>query len=84
MTVARTQSRPQQLQGVYRGSGPFRYLLPLRRIHPGTARLRIVPGWLPTDLTRHARERKRVHGVVCEIELPEGVTLIGDTPRKVP
>jgi hypothetical protein len=40
--------------------------------------------WRPTALTRHARERKRVRGVVCEIELPEGATLIGDTPRKVP
>jgi len=25
-----------------------------------------------------------VRGVVCENELPEGATLIGDTPRKVP
>jgi hypothetical protein len=25
-----------------------------------------------------------LRGVVCEIELPEGATLIGDTPRKVP
>jgi len=35
------------------------------------------------DLTRHARDRKLVRGVVCEIDLPEGATLIGDTPRKV-
>ena len=40
-------------------------------------------GWLPTDLTRHARDRKLVRGVVCEIGLPEGATLIGDTPRKL-
>jgi len=41
-------------------------------------------GWLPTDLTRYARERKLARGVVCEVELPERATLIGNTPRKVP
>lgn len=25
-----------------------------------------------------------MRGVVCEVELPEGAPLIGDTPRKVP
>jgi hypothetical protein len=35
------------------------------------------------ELTRHARDRKLVRGVVCEIELPDGATLIGDPPRKV-
>jgi murein tripeptide amidase MpaA len=40
-------------------------------------------GWLPTDVTRHARDRKLVRGVVCEIELPEGAALFGTDPRRV-
>jgi murein tripeptide amidase MpaA len=32
-------------------------------------------GWLPTYVTKKALEKKLVRGVVCEIDLPEGVTL---------
>jgi hypothetical protein len=32
-------------------------------------------GWLPTYVTKKAREKKVVRGVVCEIGLPEGVAL---------
>jgi len=55
-------------------------------VSPDTFRVWCVvqnTGWLPTDLTRHARDHKLVRGVLCEIELPEGATLIGDTPRRL-
>jgi murein tripeptide amidase MpaA len=45
---------------------------------PGTYHLRLVvhnTGWLPTYVTKRGLEKKLVRGVVCEIELPEGVTL---------
>ena len=32
-------------------------------------------GWLPTNVTRKAVERKAVRGLVAEIELPEGASL---------
>ena len=32
-------------------------------------------GWLPTYVTRMAKQKKLARGVVCEIELPEGATL---------
>ena len=41
-------------------------------------RIRMVvqnSGWLPSYVTRHARQKKLVRGVVCEIELPAGVLL---------
>ncbi|MFN8999046.1 MAG: M14 family metallopeptidase [Betaproteobacteria bacterium] len=38
-------------------------------------------GWLPSYVTRHARER--VRGVVFEIELPEGARLESGLPRVV-
>ncbi len=40
-------------------------------------------GWLPTYVTRHARDKNLLRGIVCEIELPEGATLVGDPPRRV-
>jgi murein tripeptide amidase MpaA len=40
-------------------------------------------GWLPTDITRQARNRNLLRGVVCEIELPQGASLLGDPPRRV-
>ncbi len=38
-------------------------------------------GWLPTYVTKNALEKKLVRGIVCEIELPEGVTLETGEPR---
>jgi hypothetical protein len=32
-------------------------------------------GWLPTYVTKIAQKNKRSRGLVCEIELPDGVTL---------
>jgi murein tripeptide amidase MpaA len=32
-------------------------------------------GWLPTQVTRHAKQKNLVRGVVCEIELPDGASL---------
>ena len=32
-------------------------------------------GWLPTYITQQALEKKLVRGCICEIELPDGVTL---------
>ncbi len=45
----------------------------------GTHRLRLVvhnTGWLPTNVTKKALERKVCRGVVGEIELPEGAELL--------
>ncbi|HEV2124488.1 MAG TPA: carboxypeptidase, partial [Chloroflexota bacterium] len=44
----------------------------------GTYRVCLVvqnAGWLPTYVTKHALQNKLVRGLVCEIELPDGVTL---------
>lgn len=44
----------------------------------GMYRVRLVvhnTGWLPTYVTKKALETKMVRGVVCEIDMPEGVTL---------
>ena len=38
-------------------------------------------GWLPTYVTKKALENRVVRGVVAEIELPEGATLINGKPR---
>jgi len=41
-------------------------------------RIRLVvqnSGWLPSYVTRLAKQKKLARGVVCEIELPEGATL---------
>jgi murein tripeptide amidase MpaA len=43
-----------------------------------TYRVRLVAantGWLPTYVMKIAQDKKAVRGVVCEIEMPEGVTL---------
>jgi hypothetical protein len=32
-------------------------------------------GWLPSYVTRLAKQKKLVRGVVCEIELPDGASL---------
>jgi murein tripeptide amidase MpaA len=50
-----------------------------------TYRVRLVvhnTGWLPTYVTKKALKNKLVRGVVCEIELPEGVTLETGKPRE--
>lgn len=41
----------------------------------------INSGYLPTDLSKRARERKVVRGVIGEIELPAGATLVEGKPR---
>ena len=51
----------------------------------GAYRVRVVvhnTGWLPSYVTKKAAEKKRVRGVVCEIELPEGATLEAGKPRE--
>lgn len=40
-------------------------------------------GWLPTSVTRRARERALVRGVVCEIETAPGTTLVDGGARVV-
>ena len=39
-------------------------------------------GWLPTNVTAKALERKTVRGLVCEIALPAGAALISGKPRE--
>ncbi len=44
----------------------------------GVHRVRLVvqnAGWLPTYVTKKARENKAVRGVICEIDPPEGASL---------
>jgi hypothetical protein len=50
----------------------------------GAYRVRLVvanAGWLPTYVTKKALERK-VRGVVCEIEIPQGAKLETGKPRE--
>jgi hypothetical protein len=50
-----------------------------------TYRVRAVAqntGWLPTYVTKQALEKKIVRGVICELELPEGATLVTGKPRE--
>lgn len=49
-----------------------------------TWRLRLVlqnSGWLPSYVTRQAKDKKLSRGVVCEIDLPAGAALITGKPR---
>ncbi|MEJ2106739.1 MAG: M14 family metallopeptidase [Acidiferrobacteraceae bacterium] len=39
-------------------------------------------GWLPSDVTRHARDRKMVRGVVAEIGLPDNARLVAGSLRQ--
>lgn len=39
-------------------------------------------GWLPTYVTKKALEKKLVRGVICEIELPDGATVISSERRQ--
>jgi murein tripeptide amidase MpaA len=48
-------------------------------------RIRMVvqnSGWLPSYVTRMAKQKKLVRGVVCEIELPEGARLETGSQRE--
>ena len=48
-------------------------------------RIRLVvqnSGWLPSYVTKMAKQKSIVRGVVCEIELPEGATLETGKPRE--
>lgn len=38
-------------------------------------------GWLPAYVTKRALERKIVRGVIFEIALPDGASLVGGSPR---
>ena len=38
-------------------------------------------GWLPAYVSKRALERKTVRGVMFEIDLPEGASLVGGKPR---
>jgi murein tripeptide amidase MpaA len=51
---------------------------------PDTWRVRLAvanSGWLPAYVSKRALERKVVRGVMFEIDLPEGATLVGGKPR---
>jgi murein tripeptide amidase MpaA len=51
----------------------------------GAHRIRLVvhnTGWLPSYVTQKALERKVVRGVVAEIDLPEGATLVAGSLRE--
>jgi murein tripeptide amidase MpaA len=39
-------------------------------------------GWLPSYVTKKALEKKSVRGIIAEIELPDGVTLLSDKLRQ--
>lgn len=48
-------------------------------------RIRLIvlnSGWLPSYVTKMAKQKKFVRGVVCEIELPEGAKLETGSPRE--
>jgi len=50
-----------------------------------TWRVRMVvhnSGWLPTYITKRAAASKLVRGVVCEIEVPAGASLVTGKPRE--
>ncbi|MGH8679800.1 MAG: carboxypeptidase, partial [Burkholderiales bacterium] len=48
-------------------------------------RVRLVvhnTGWLPSYVTRKAKDKKLARGLVCEIELPQGAELATGKPRE--
>ena len=58
----------------------------VRALGPDTWRLRFAvanSGYLPSHITRRALERKVARGVVLEIHLPDGASLVGGTSRVV-
>ena len=38
-------------------------------------------GWLPTYVSQQAKQKDKVRGVICEIQLPDTVTLISGQAR---
>jgi hypothetical protein len=61
------------------------YEVDAKPLGAGSYRVRMVvhnTGWLPSYVTKKALEKKLVRGVVCEIELSEGVTLETGKPRE--
>lgn len=56
-----------------------------RALSADTWRIRLVvqnTGWLPSNVTRHAKNGRLSRGVVCEIELPEGASLLTGKSRE--
>lgn len=56
----------------------------VQALGPDTWRVRLAvanAGWLPAYVSKRALDRKQVRGVIFEIELPEGVQLVGGKPR---
>jgi murein tripeptide amidase MpaA len=56
-----------------------------KSVGDGAYRIRLVvhnTGWLPSYVTKKALEKKVVRELVCEIELPDGVTLVTGEPRE--
>ncbi len=50
-----------------------------------TWRVRLVvqnTGWLPSYVTRKAKDKKRTRGVVCELEMPQGGEIVIGKPRE--
>ncbi|HWQ38161.1 MAG TPA: M14 family metallopeptidase [Burkholderiales bacterium] len=48
-------------------------------LSPDAWRVRLAvhnTGWLPSYVTRHAKNKKFCRGVICELELPEGAILV--------
>jgi murein tripeptide amidase MpaA len=57
----------------------------VKSIGEAAYRVRLVvenAGWLPTNVTKKAVEKKVSRGVICEIELPEGASLQSGKPRE--
>jgi murein tripeptide amidase MpaA len=62
------------------------YQVDVKPLGQETYHIRVViqnTGWLPTYITKKAMEKKRVRGVVCEIDLPEDATLEAGRQREV-
>ncbi len=61
------------------------YEASIHNLGDDTYRVRLVvhnTGWLPTNVTQKALEKKLVRGCICEIELPPGGTLVTGKPRE--
>lgn len=61
------------------------YEASVTKLGKDTYRIRLVvqnTGWLPTNVTEKALEKKLVRGCICEIQLPENATLETGKPRE--
>ncbi|MEH2165393.1 MAG: hypothetical protein V7K41_01670 [Nostoc sp.] len=61
------------------------YEATIHNLGDDTYRVQLVvhnTGWLPTNVTQKALEKKLVRGCICEIELPPGGTLVTGKPRE--